>query len=575
MDPDDDPVLSLRRCCQKQYPNWCTNAAAALRVSIGGAASYARAKGVRGGALVHLARVGAPPPPAPAAFVPPYVHQLFPGDTLFGYRGSAAAPVALRVWVREPELSVCVTGVAPGGALEGEVPVRLPLEREGADGGGAGGGGGKSMRLRAGKDDILEMLGAVLPRDFPAASFATAVGAEACSPLAPPLPLHFFPPPPPQGAGAAAWAPPGELVRAYARGPAAFAVHRWAPSASPELQAYHARLAALALWLIENASAIDASDHRWEVLSVYQTGGLPQAGEGEGEEEEEEEAAAAPAAGGGAGAAAGAPPAPQPPPRPLPTPALVGYCTVYRFTNPMRDQRPHCLRVAQMLCLPRYQRAGHGGEMLAAVQALADGDGGGEGVLEVSVEDPCEGMARLRDAHDVARAAAQRLFAAHPAFAPGAEAPLEAIAELGEAEVAAVVRALRVTPAQARRCYLALLLGRLGLLAGGGAAGGVSTSEAPRARAYRLLVKRVLYNGDAELRAVGDASVRKAALERGFVEAVASFAGALARCSPAQATRLEAADAQRRWAAAQRELELEEEASEHARAVERRLESAY
>jgi hypothetical protein len=39
----------------------------------------------------------------------------------------AVAPgVALRVWVREPELSVAVTGEAPGGSLLGEVPVRLP-----------------------------------------------------------------------------------------------------------------------------------------------------------------------------------------------------------------------------------------------------------------------------------------------------------------------------------------------------------------------------------------------------------------------------------------------------------------
>jgi hypothetical protein len=200
-------------------------------------------------------------------------------------------------------------------------------------------------------------------------------------------------------------------------------------------------------------------------------------------------------------------------------------------------------------------------------------------------------MARLRDAHDVARAAARGLFAAHPAFASGSSSssssssaaggealplpPLEAIADLSEGEVAGVVRALRVTAGQARRCYLALLLARLGLLGGRGAAGGLSTSDDPHARAYRLLVKRVIYNGDADIRAVGDAGVRKAALERGFVQAMASFAGALARCSPAQATRLEAADAQRRWAAAQRELELEEEASEHARAVERRLESAY
>jgi hypothetical protein len=139
--------------------------------------------------------------------------------------------------------------------------------------------------------------------------------------------------------------------------------------------------------------------------------------------------------------------------------------------------------------------------------------------------------------------------------------------------VAGVVRALRVTAGQARRCYLALLLARLGLLGGRGAAGGLSTSDDPHARAYRLLVKRVIYNGDADIRAVGDAGVRKAALERGFVQAMASFAGALARCRPPLAAREEAAAAQQRWAAVQREQELELEANAHAAAVERRMEA--
>ncbi len=572
-------MLSLRRCCRKQYPNWCLDARSVLRVALGPHACYARAKGVRGGALAHVPRVGAAPPPAPASFAPPFVHQLFPGDMLFGYRASGAAPVALRVWVREPELSMCVTGEAPGGALEGEVPVRLPLEREG-EGSSNGSGGGKSMCLRAGKDDILEMLGAVLPRHFPAASFATAVGAEACSPLAAPLALRFFPAAEEGGGGGSApWAPPGRCIHTYTRGAAAFAVHQWSPAASPELLAYHARLATLAMWLIENASAIDSTDPRWDVLSVYQTGG----GEEEEEDEEEEEGqqqqqqqqqgAAAPAPEAPAPEAAqGGTPGSARPPR---APALVGFCTVYRFTNPMREQRPHSLRLAQLLCLPRFQRAGHGGELLGCIHAQAEADGGGEGVLEVSVEDPCEGMARLRDAHDVARAAARGLFAAHPAFCGGSAGaaplpPLEAIVDLTEAEVAGVVRELRVTAAQARRCYLALLLARLALLGNGGAGGGVSTSDAPHARAYRLLVKRVIYNGDADIRAVGS-EVRKAALERGFVQAVASFAGALARCAPPLALREDAAAAQQRWAAVQREQELELEASEHAQAVEKRL----
>jgi hypothetical protein len=543
---EDDPVVTLRRCCAKQYPHWSMKASSALRVCVGPPSSYAGAKGVRGGSLVHLAAVGHRPPAPPPSFSPAFVHQLFPGEILFGYRGPG---VALRVWVREPELSVCVTGEAPGGALEGVVPVRLPLEREAASG-GASSGAGKSMCLRPGKDDILELMGAALPPGFPAASFSTAVGPGACSPMAPPLALQFFPPAP----APATWTPPGRCIHTYTRGgggssgagASTFSVHRWAPSASTDLQAYLARMSTLAMWLIETASAIDVTDPRWEVLSVYQTGGQQHL-EGGGEEEEEEEEDKAEAA---------------PPP-----PALVGYATIYRFTNPMRDHRPHTLRLAQLLCLPRFQRAGHGQELLACVHRVAEeGAGEGDGVREVTVEDPCEGMARLRDAFDTQRAAALGLFAAHPAFAP--QAPPEAMVDLGEEEAARAVAALRVTPLQARRCYLALLLGHLGLLEDPQRA----ASEEPRAKAYRLLVKRVLYNADADIRALKDAGVRKAALERGFIMAVAYFAGALAHCTPALASREQAAAAQQKWAEVARDWELELEASQHAESVERRLE---
>lgn len=165
------------------------------------------------------------------------MHQLFPGELLFGYRGPG---VALRVWVREPELSMAVTGEAPGGSLLGEVPVRLPT----GDGGGGGAEGAaaellglapaqKTLSLRVGADDVLSCLKDVLPRDFPSLGFAAAVGAAACSPTAPPLPLRFYP----GGGGAAAWAPPGERAAAYAAG-----AQRFCATVAPRGVATAARL---------------------------------------------------------------------------------------------------------------------------------------------------------------------------------------------------------------------------------------------------------------------------------------------------------------------------------------------
>ena len=53
----------------------------------------------------------------------------------------------------------------------------------------------------------------------------------------------------------------------------------------------------------------------------------------------------------------------------------------------------------QVVVLPPYQRNGHGSRLLDAVSAYAES----ADALEVTVESPCEGMARLRDAHDAGR----------------------------------------------------------------------------------------------------------------------------------------------------------------------------
>ena len=571
---DDDPVMVLRGRCWAQHREYAHPARDVLKVAVLPASRY-RGCAVRGGELVVGARAAAQAAQvvgggvlracAPAGvgdgpWEPPFVHQLFPGELLFGYRGPG---VALRVWVREPELSMAVTGEAPGGSLLGEVPVRLPT----GDGGGGGAEGAaaellglapaqKTLSLRVGADDVLSCLKDVLPRDFPSLGFAAAVGAAACSPTAPPLPLRFYP----GGGGAAAWAPPGERAAAYAAGAQRFFVQRWRPAASPQLRGYMERLGALALWLIESASAVDTGDERWEVFTVYreagggQGGGEGGGGRGEREEEEEEEEEEA-----------GGPPD---------APRLVGYASVYRFTNPMRARRPDTLRLSQLVVLPLFQRQGHGERLLRHVHAAAAAAEGGEGVLEVSIEDPCEGMARLRDVVDVGRAAADSVFAGLPGWVapPRADVPegqleppaalLPLLRDLTEEEAAAGRSALRSTVLQVRRAYLALLLARSGLLRGGG---GREGGDEPLAKTLRLLVKRVILEADVALKHVKDAAAKKTALEERFLETVASLAAALVRCSPPLCSREDAAKAGQRWAAKQRELALEEAAERFAK----------
>lgn len=244
---------------------------------------------------------------------------------------------------------------------------------------------------------------------------------------------------------------------------------------------------------------------------------------------------------------------------------------------------------------------------MGCIAQWAEEEGGGERVGEVGVEDPCEGMTRLRDAFDLSRAMglmaaeagggtqATALFPFHfsPATAAhsgsgGAPALLlppllpSDVRDLTEEEVGRAARVLRIVPSQVRRVYLAGMLGRLGLLelvvggggeeAGGGSGGSVAAAAAapvwgddhPLAKAYRLLVKRVLYNESPDVQAMKDAGARKAALEFLWVEALASFAGALAHATPPLCSRGAAKAVQDKWKAVEREAELEEEAREFA-----------
>jgi hypothetical protein len=207
----------------------------------------------------------------------------------------------------------------------------------------------------------------------------------------------------------------------------------------------------------------------------------------------------------------------------------------------MRRTRPDTLRLAQLAITPPFQRQGHGRRLLDAICILAQE----VDALELTIESPCEGMARLRDAHDTARALAivhstpALAFAArlHPRpdgetaaaeiVLEGARATAAAsgacpsvpnltasvptpIADLAPEGLAAIRQALRITSAQAHRAHEALLL-----------AACVDTADEASLRAFRLLVKRRIFAADADLRAIESEAARKAALEEAFQDAFA------------------------------------------------------
>lgn len=461
-DDEDDPP-SLRGLLKSLHEPWCADAHAVTRVTIAPSSFYERSV-IQGGLLKRDdAPVTLPPK---SDFSPPFIHQLFDEDVLFGYKEPA-----LRVWVRDPDLALCVTASARS-VLQAAVTVRLPTAE------------GKASLVHAGADDVAERLRVmhVLPRDAPSGSFIAAVGADAPERR---LSLHWAPAPSTGKSNGAFWAPPGDLVHNYSRGGRNFAVFSWIPASAPE---YHTRLGALGLYLIENKSAVDAHDEKWSQLSVYEM-------DGDGH-----------------------------------VTATVGFSLVYRFSNPMREFRPVSLRLAQLVILPRFQRDGHGEELLELIYSRACQD---EAVFDVGIEDPCEGMSRLRDVVDIGRAWRARVFSSLPGWerwGPGLMPcpPLsndEASALVVEAPLAALSTAravLRCTIGQAQRAYLALLFCRLGL---------TDCSGDGIAKAFRLLVKRAALDADADVRAIKEAERKKAVLEDRFCEMIAAFTSALSRIS--------------------------------------------
>lgn len=118
---------------------------------------------------------------------------------------------------------------------------------------------------------------------------------------------------------------------------------------------FHERLQTLFRFYIETSEAIDASDERWRLLSVFERD-----------------------AGGAV--------------------RLVAACTLFRFSRWVGGKGAvSLLRLCQVVTLPPFRAKGHGGRLLDEVYRYAHA----MGALEVTVEDPNDQMRFLRDLADV------------------------------------------------------------------------------------------------------------------------------------------------------------------------------
>ncbi|TFJ84068.1 hypothetical protein NSK_004541 [Nannochloropsis salina CCMP1776] len=129
------------------------------------------------------------------------------------------------------------------------------------------------------------------------------------------------------------------------------------PPSPPAIANLHRRFQKWAPWFIENGDDVNPEGGDWELL--YLT-------------------------------------ARPPPPRlPSPSPFLVGYLTLFSFSNPIKGK---CLRLCQILVLPPFQRRGHGQRLLREAWRVGRER---EVVYELTVEDPAPGFKLLRSVNDL------------------------------------------------------------------------------------------------------------------------------------------------------------------------------
>lgn len=149
--------------------------------------------------------------------------------------------------------------------------------------------------------------------------------------------------------------PPGEMINSFtALEDRTFQVYKCS-EATPGLREYHERLQAWIMFFIDAASYIDIDDDSWRFFLLFEKynseDGSPKYG-------------------------------------------IAGYLTVYEYYAYGRETNKKRPRIAQMLVLPPFQRAGLGARLLDTVYSEYQRD---NQVVDITVEDPSDNFVRLRD----------------------------------------------------------------------------------------------------------------------------------------------------------------------------------
>lgn len=227
------------------------------------------------------------------------------------------------------------------------------------------------------------------------------------------------------------------------------------------IKKYHRNVQFLMLLSIDGASYIDDEDERWEIYWIF-------------EKRSEENF------------------------------WLVGYATVYPFSvfrKRERDFRER-IRISQVLILPQYRRQGHGHRMLSAIYK----DARDRECVEITVEDPSEGFRNLRDAVDLRLCLEEKILTKEPQRTE--------IRELEPEEIKEAVEKLKLTKAQVMRCHEINLHRSVSKTEG----------DEDRAKKFRLLVKRRLFNDFEEVLAQLTPDERKRRLAEIFEDVEKEYA---------------------------------------------------
>jgi len=152
-----------------------------------------------------------------------------------------------------------------------------------------------------------------------------------------------------------AFKPMGELLHSFtALEGRTFQVFK-ASEATPGLREYHEKLQAWIMFFIDAASYIDIDDDNWRFFLLFEKFNSSSGSSRY---------------------------------------AIAGYMTVYEYYAYGREVNKKRPRIAQMLVLPPFQRAGLGSKLLDAVYNDYKGD---STVVDITVEDPSDNFVRLRD----------------------------------------------------------------------------------------------------------------------------------------------------------------------------------